>query len=185
MSSSPPPSWYSEPSGRPAPGSDRKATPARKRRGLLIAGSAVGTLVALGMIGNMGNDEEQPSGPATTTAVSSTTVITTTTAPLTTAATTPSTLSTEAPGSGDIVIVGPTGGDDSTQRDVLPPVLVPTPEVSVSQTINDVVPNAPAIAPFRSCSAARAAGAAPVYRSDPGYSSTIDRDGDGVACEGG
>lgn len=36
---------------------------------------------------------------------------------------------------------------------------------------------------FANCAAARAAGAAPVRRGDPGYSSRLDRDGDGIACE--
>jgi len=36
---------------------------------------------------------------------------------------------------------------------------------------------------FRNCSAARAAGAAPVRRGDPGYGTHLDRDGDGVGCE--
>lgn len=36
---------------------------------------------------------------------------------------------------------------------------------------------------FANCSEARAAGAAPVYASDPGYSRRLDRDGDGVGCE--
>ncbi|MCX4625317.1 excalibur calcium-binding domain-containing protein [Streptomyces sp. NBC_00354] len=36
---------------------------------------------------------------------------------------------------------------------------------------------------YRNCSAARAAGAAPVHRGDPGYGSHLDRDGNGVACE--
>lgn len=36
---------------------------------------------------------------------------------------------------------------------------------------------------FRNCSHARAAGAAPVRRGDPGYASHLDRDGDGVGCE--
>ena len=36
---------------------------------------------------------------------------------------------------------------------------------------------------FRSCSEARAAGAAPVRRGDPGYGSHLDRDNDGVGCE--
>lgn len=36
---------------------------------------------------------------------------------------------------------------------------------------------------FADCSAARAAGAAPVRRGDPGYSRRLDRDGDGVGCE--
>lgn len=41
----------------------------------------------------------------------------------------------------------------------------------------------PAWAGFANCAAARAAGAAPLYRGDPGYSARLDRDGDGVACE--
>jgi hypothetical protein len=36
---------------------------------------------------------------------------------------------------------------------------------------------------YANCSEARAAGAAPLYQGDPGYSSRLDRDGDGVACE--
>jgi hypothetical protein len=36
---------------------------------------------------------------------------------------------------------------------------------------------------FPNCAAARAAGAAPLYRGGPGYSSKLDRDDDGVACE--
>jgi len=37
--------------------------------------------------------------------------------------------------------------------------------------------------PFANCSEARAAGAAPVYRGDPGYAPRLDRDNDGVGCE--
>ena len=36
---------------------------------------------------------------------------------------------------------------------------------------------------YANCSVARAAGAAPVRRGDPGYSRRLDRDGDGVGCE--
>lgn len=36
---------------------------------------------------------------------------------------------------------------------------------------------------FKNCAAARAAGAAPVRRGEPGYGSHLDRDGDGVGCE--
>jgi hypothetical protein len=35
---------------------------------------------------------------------------------------------------------------------------------------------------FANCTAARAAGAAPVRRGDPGYGSQLVRDGDGVGC---
>lgn len=43
----------------------------------------------------------------------------------------------------------------------------------------------PALAPvhFSSCKQAREAGAAPLYRGDPGYNPKLDRDNDGVACE--
>lgn len=36
---------------------------------------------------------------------------------------------------------------------------------------------------YASCKDAKAAGAAPLHRGDPGYSNALDRDGDGVACE--
>ena len=39
------------------------------------------------------------------------------------------------------------------------------------------------IEPYRNCAAARAAGAAPVYRGQPGYAPWLDRDHDGVGCE--
>lgn len=53
------------------------------------------------------------------------------------------------------------------------------------------VPAAPAPAPaapgdvtYENCAAARAAGAAPIQVDDPGYSTKLDGDGDGIACEG-
>jgi outer membrane biosynthesis protein TonB len=36
---------------------------------------------------------------------------------------------------------------------------------------------------YANCSEVRAAGAAPIHRGEPGYSSKLDRDGDGIACE--
>lgn len=45
------------------------------------------------------------------------------------------------------------------------------------------VPADPAGVYYANCSAARAAGAAPLYRGDPGYRSGMDGDNDGVACE--
>lgn len=46
---------------------------------------------------------------------------------------------------------------------------------------------APAQAPvdvyYPNCTAAREAGAAPIYRGEPGYRSGLDRDNDGIACE--
>ncbi|MFF1384624.1 excalibur calcium-binding domain-containing protein [Arthrobacter sp. NPDC058288] len=42
---------------------------------------------------------------------------------------------------------------------------------------------APAAAYYANCTAAKAAGAAPLYAGQPGYSTSLDRDRDGVACE--
>jgi hypothetical protein len=51
----------------------------------------------------------------------------------------------------------------------------------------DVVTLTPSAAPgsvfYQNCTAARAAGAAPIYRGQPGYRAELDGDGDGIACE--
>jgi micrococcal nuclease len=44
-------------------------------------------------------------------------------------------------------------------------------------------PEASASAYYANCDAARAAGAAPLHAGEPGYSTKLDRDKDGVACE--
>ncbi|MGW6448553.1 excalibur calcium-binding domain-containing protein [Lentzea sp. NPDC055074] len=59
---------------------------------------------------------------------------------------------------------------------VVPQPVVPQPEPAPA-------PPAPAPAYFANCAAAKAAGAAPLYRGQPGYRSALDRDNDGVACE--
>ncbi|SER71451.1 excalibur calcium-binding domain-containing protein [Corynebacterium cystitidis] len=41
---------------------------------------------------------------------------------------------------------------------------------------------APAPVYYANCSEARAAGAAPIYTDQPGYSRKLDRDDDGIAC---
>jgi hypothetical protein len=74
---------------------------------------------------------------------------------------------------------------------VLVPVRVPEPTARRSP---DRTPNHPngavdgggsssASAYYRNCAAARATGAAPVHRGDPGYGPHLDRDGDGTGCE--
>lgn len=44
-------------------------------------------------------------------------------------------------------------------------------------------PRPPQAVYYPNCAAARAAGAAPLHRGDPGYRPGLDRDGDGIACE--
>ncbi|MCD0164247.1 excalibur calcium-binding domain-containing protein [Deinococcus sp. 12RED42] len=46
-----------------------------------------------------------------------------------------------------------------------------------------VVPSTPANVAYANCAAVRAAGKSPLLRGQPGYSSQLDRDGDGRACE--
>ena len=59
---------------------------------------------------------------------------------------------------------------------VAPAPVAPAPEP-------EPVPAAPAVG-FANCTEARAAGAAPLHVGSPGYAPKLDRDGDGVACEG-
>ena len=53
-----------------------------------------------------------------------------------------------------------------------------TPRQNFSQSQSGQVRGA-----FRNCTEARAAGAAPVLRGQPGYGSHLDRDNDGIGCE--
>jgi hypothetical protein len=55
-------------------------------------------------------------------------------------------------------------------------------EVPTAAPVPTAVPDGQT-APFTSCADARAAGAAPVRRGDPGYGPALDGDGDGIACE--
>ncbi|MCZ4080067.1 excalibur calcium-binding domain-containing protein [Rhodococcus sp. H36-A4] len=64
------------------------------------------------------------------------------------------------------------------------PVYVAEPEpVFVPPAPLVAVPDVPSAVSYANCTAVRAAGAAPIYAGEPGYSSKLDRDGDGVACE--
>lgn len=76
----------------------------------------------------------------------------------------------------------------------------PAPTVTVTSVVTETAVNEPrglvdsnagkqensrkgSSAYYKNCSEARAAGVTPLHRGDPGYSSKLDRDGDGVACE--
>lgn len=49
--------------------------------------------------------------------------------------------------------------------------------------VNDIDGAQPAGVYYKNCDAVRAAGAAPIYAGQPGYSRNLDRDGDGIGCE--
>jgi endonuclease YncB( thermonuclease family) len=52
----------------------------------------------------------------------------------------------------------------------------------VAQTMRQARPSRSSIF-FRNCAEARVAGAAPIYRGQPGYRPEMDGDNDGIACE--
>lgn len=84
-----------------------------------------------------------------------------------------------------------------TVRVTAPPTTVTAqaPATTVSETVTETVMQTETAAAaaqglvdsgsvyFANCSAARAAGAAPVRAGDPGYRPALDRDGDGIGCE--
>ena len=148
----------------------------------VASGAAVG-VVALSLFGFVvgGADDagQRPvvvSDAAPTTERPTTTTVrrTTTTAPSTTTTLPPTTTTPPPP--------------PTTPPTTAAPVVVPAPQPIVPQVPAPSPAPAPAPAssasgPFANCDAARAAGAAPVYRGDPGYAPHLDRDDDGVGCE--
>lgn len=56
-------------------------------------------------------------------------------------------------------------------------------KLNPSNPLSSTVTEAASARYYPNCSAARAAGVAPLDRDDPGYRSELDRDSDGVACE--
>ena len=73
-------------------------------------------------------------------------------------------------------VVATTGGDPAPTSTTSAPVPT-TPPAPVPSSAPS-----PA-APFENCAAARAAGAAPVHRGEPGYGPHLDGNNDGVGCE--
>ncbi|MFI6674794.1 excalibur calcium-binding domain-containing protein [Kribbella sp. NPDC050470] len=64
----------------------------------------------------------------------------------------------------------------------------PTTTTQPSTTPSTTQTTPPATTPtvvYKNCAEVRAAGKAPLYRGDPGYTPALDRNGDGIACERG
>ena len=58
----------------------------------------------------------------------------------------------------------------------------PTPTTTAAPATTAAPPTTAGVY-YANCDEARAAGAAPISRGEPGYRSALDRDGDGVACD--
>jgi hypothetical protein len=70
---------------------------------------------------------------------------------------------------------------DTCPGEPVPAPSAPPPSAESAESAD--VPAGTPQQPYADCSAARAAGAAPLHRGEPGWSDRMDGDGDGVACE--
>ncbi len=82
----------------------------------------------------------------------------------------------------------PSQGEHRRDRAPITPTPAPTtrptrPAPKTRPVQSPPISSPPAPVYYQNCDAVRAAGKAPLYRSDPGYRPQLDRDGDGVACE--
>ena len=131
------------------------------------------------------------SEPVAPTASSTATAVPSSSAPsLTTSSTPPSAVTSPAPAAAPTTLrANPPQGGSSPSTNNPPPVNDPPPANNNAPPANDPPPStqsAPAEVHYANCSEVRAAGKAPLYRGQPGYtegSRGLDRDSDGVACE--
>ncbi len=73
----------------------------------------------------------------------------------------------------------PTAGPTTAVR----PVPTGTDPAPTTSATTGPTPKASPSVYYKNCAKVRAAGAAPLYRGEPGYSAKLDKDGDGVACD--
>ncbi|MCE5288188.1 MAG: DUF1524 domain-containing protein [Nocardiaceae bacterium] len=78
---------------------------------------------------------------------------------------------------------GPVPGLMSEPAPTTTTVVAPPPTTTTDAPAPPVQLGNSTFAFYKNCAAAKAAGAAPLHRGDPGYRTALDRDGDGVACE--
>jgi len=145
-----------------------------------MAGKWIGGVVAVvavfALAGQCGGDDE---GRAVSGAPA--TAPTTTPAPIRPAAAAPVVTSAPRPTTTRPVPTTTRPAPTTTPAPKPKPQPEPAPQRAVA--VDDDEDGAGSSVYFKDCSAARAAGAAPVRRGDPGYASRLDRDGDGVGCE--
>lgn len=154
----------------PTPTHSTKGSSGRMKRMALIGSSLI---ISMGLITACGSATAEPEAPAPTVTETVTATVTTTAKASTITSTVTETTSAE-----DLAqeIVEPAAVEEYSE-----------PQVNTPQQFAAIPEPAPAVAPaqtyYANCAAVRAAGAAPLYAGSPGYSSKLDRDGDGIACE--
>ncbi|MET9325757.1 excalibur calcium-binding domain-containing protein [Tsukamurella sp. NPDC003166] len=117
-------------------------------------------------------------GPTSAAAVtSSATATVTVTATTTTTSSSPAPSTTTAAPTTTTTTTAALPNPGVTETDTRTPVPAP-PRTVTTEPTND----SPS-AYYKNCDAAKAAGAAPMRRGEPGYRPGLDRDGDGIACD--
>lgn len=135
---------------------------------LWVVGGLVGGLLLVGGC----SSSVEPAAPKVAVTTPAATTPAATTAKATTTTKAPTTTTTVAP---TTTTVAPIAPPPATAEQIIAPEPVVAPPKPAAR-------EAPSVS-FSSCAAARAAGVAPLYSGDPGYSTKLDRDRDGVACE--
>lgn len=168
------------------------APPERKRRRWGAVAPTLGALSIAGMVmGSAGTPTATATDPAVTATVTESRTVTTTTTESSSISSTSSTTSsaTRALSSGNDAIPYDeenetrTREPDAPRAAYVPNPARPTPTPTYTPRETYAPPANTGGGTYPNCSAARAAGAAPVYIGSPGYGPHLDRDGDGVGCE--
>lgn len=78
-----------------------------------------------------------------------------------------------------VMTVGAACGSTSSPKPAANPGQIETTTSTAVETTTSTV----AVVSYANCAAVKAAGKAPLQKGEPGYSSALDRDGDGTACD--
>ncbi|MCK8673535.1 excalibur calcium-binding domain-containing protein [Rhodococcus sp. HM1] len=144
-------------------------------------------VLGFAVLGSVVDTEDKKDAPAAVVATTTSSAApTTTTAPRTTTTTVPpTTTATTAPA---VVPLVPQV-ETTTTVYTPPPAPAYTPPPTTQYTPPPTTEYTPPPAPrqptvsYRNCDEAKAAGAAPILKGEPGYGTHLDRDKDGIACD--
>lgn len=145
----------------------------RSSCGVLTVGAA--GLAFAAIVGGCGSSGTPDVGPAGATAPATVTAPTVTVRPTVTVTPTQSASRPAGVASVPKKTTKPPTARATTAKPTVRRTTQPTREPTATKSSTSVY--------YANCSEVRAAGAAPIRRGDPGYSSKLDRDGDGIACE--
>ena len=145
-----------------------------------VVGSVAGSLL-LGSVALMPSVEPAPSSATSIPPATSTVTATSTQRAETATTTVTYSSTTESAASATQVAVETEPEREPVSEPAPEPSYVPAPARTYAPA--PLADPAPQSAYYPNCSAARAAGVAPLLRGQPGYAAKLDRDNDGVACE--